>query len=144
MTAVLIGCLGCESAHYVLRSPDSGVVAIPADTPELRAKAEKLMHDQFPAGYVLDDVRVVAVGLPYRTVVQVGPIAEVKDHQRHEVMLYYHSGQAAPAPLVSVGTPVAKGAVPPSPVGAASVQPVSQTVQPALPDGLPPQPVAVR
>src|SRR5438105_1771452 len=91
-----IGCLGCETAHYVVRGPNTGVVAIPEDTPELRAKAEKLMHDQFPAGYAIDEVRVVPVGHPYHTVVQVGPVAEVRTHQNHEVMLYYHSGEAAP------------------------------------------------
>jgi hypothetical protein len=132
-------CLGCESAHYVLRGPDSGVVAIPEDTPELRAKAEKLMHDQFPGGYVIDDVRVVPLGRQYHTITQVGPFAEVETHQRHEVMMYYHAGQ--PAPAVPVGTPVV--ASPPNPRVASPVQPASATVQPGPSDGLPPQPVPV-
>jgi hypothetical protein len=154
LAAGLMGCLGCESAHYVVRGPDSGVVAIPSDTPELRAKAEKLMHEQFPAGYVLDDVRVVAIGHPYETVTQIGPFAEVQHHQRHEVMLYYHSGQGGPAvPVVApviaaaptrMAPPIVVASPPPAPPVAQTVQPVSLTVQQPLPDGLPPQPVPVK
>jgi hypothetical protein len=141
LLAVLSGavfCLGCESAHYVLRGPDNGVVAIPEDTPELRAKAEKLMHEQFPGGYVLDEVRVVPVGRPYHTVTRVGPFAEVERHQQHEVLMYYHAGHAVPA--VPVGAPVVKVASPPSPPVAPPVQPASLTVPSG---GLPPQPVPV-
>src|SRR6516165_11111981 len=98
-------CLGCESAHYVLRAPDHGVVAIPEDTPELRAKAEKLMHDHFPGGYVIDDVRLVALGRPYHTITQVGPFAEVETHQRHEVMLSYHAGLPIATLPVQAGPP---------------------------------------
>ena len=61
----------------MVRHPNDGVVAIPEDTPENRAKAEKLMHEHLPDGYVIDDVRVVPVGRPYHTVVQFGPVAEV-------------------------------------------------------------------
>jgi hypothetical protein len=141
--AVLSGCacLGCETAHYVLRAPDHGVVSIPEDTPELRAKAEKLMHDQFPAGYVIDDVRLVAVGRPYRTITQVGPFAEVETHQRHQVMLYYHAGQLPPAVPVRVGTPVV--ASPANAPVTPGVQPASATVRPGPSDGLPSQPVPV-
>jgi hypothetical protein len=126
-------CLGCESAHYVLKNPDRGVVAIPEDTPKYRAEAEKLMHDQFPSGYVIDDVRVVPLGRPYQTVTQVGPIAEIETHQRHEVQLSYHAGQAMPV-------------MPPSPRLAAPVpvvQPAAATMPQAGPDGLPAQPVPV-
>ena len=136
-------CLGCETAHYVVRKPDSGCVAIPEDTPELRAKAEKLMHDQFPGGYVIDDVRVVPIGRPYRTVVQVGPVAEVQTHQPHEVLLTYHAGQPAPAIPVQEGAPVARVASPPAPLAPPTVQPASLTVPSALPSGLPPQPIPV-
>jgi hypothetical protein len=141
--AVLSGLasLGCESAHYVIRSPDRGVVAIPRDTPELRTKAEKLMHDQFPGGYVIDDVRAVPVGHPYQTITRVGPFAEVETHRRHEVMLYYHDGHLVPAVPVQAGIPVV--ASPPSPSVTPAVQPVSATAQPARSDGLPPQPVPV-
>ena len=134
-------CLGCESAHYVLRAPDHGVVAIPEDTPELRAKAEKLMHDHFPGGYVIDDVRLVALGRPYHTITQVGPFAEVETHQRHEVMLYYHVGQLPAVVPVRAGLGVV--ASPPNPVAAPPVQPASATVQPGPSDGLPSQPVPV-
>jgi hypothetical protein len=134
-------CLGCESAHYVVRGPDRGVVAIPVDTPELRAKAERLMHDQFPGGYVIDDVRVVPLGAPYRTVTRVGPVAEIETHQRHEVMLYYHAGLPAPAVPLAAATPAI--GVPSSPAVMSAVQPVSLPAQPRPPDGLPPQPIPV-
>jgi hypothetical protein len=124
---------GCASAHYVERGPDRGVVAIPEDSPELRAKAEKLMHDQFPEGYVIDAVRNVPIGRPYRTITQVGPVAEIETHQRHEIMFFYHAGQAGPPVLHSL--PVASAPPP--------VQPASLTVQPSPADGLPAQPVPV-
>ncbi len=79
------------------------------------------MHQQFPGGYVIDDVRLVAVGRPY--------------HQREEVMLYYHAG----VPL-SAGGPVVRVAPPPGPMVIPPVQPASLTGQPG---GLPPQPVPV-
>src|SRR5271156_3621402 len=108
MMAGLIGCLGCASAHYVTRYPDRGVVAIPEDTPELRAKAEKLMHQQFPGGYVIDDVLAVGVGRPY--------------HQHQEVMMYYHAG-----PPTSPGAPVASVSAPQGPPVVPHVQPASLT-----------------
>jgi hypothetical protein len=131
-------CLGCETAHYALRGPDSGVVAIPEDSPEMRAKAEKLMREQFPGGYVLDEVRVVPVGRPYHTVTRVGPFAEVERHQQHEVLMYYHAGHLAPA--VPMAAAVVKIASPPSPPAASPVQPASLTVPSG---GLPPQPIPV-
>jgi hypothetical protein len=128
---VLVGCglAGCEHAHYVVKNPDGGVVAIPEDTPELRAKAEQLMREHLPAGYVIDNVRTVPLGRPYETVTQVGPFAEVELHQRHEVMLYYHA--ARPAGVV----PVRYDAPPPGPV--------TTVARPAPDAGLPPQPVPV-
>ncbi len=36
LAAAFIACPGCETAHYVTRSPDSGIVAIPENTPALR------------------------------------------------------------------------------------------------------------
>jgi hypothetical protein len=128
LVAGLLGCLGCECAHYVVRNPTSGVIAIPEDTPALRAKAEKLMHEQFPGGYVLDDVRMVAVGPPR--------------HPHEEVMLYYHAG----APT-STGAPVLSAATPAGPAVVPHVQPASFTSQPASltsqPGELPPQPIPV-
>jgi hypothetical protein len=114
--------LGCETAHYVIRNPGDGVVAIPEDTPELRAKAEKLMHEQFPSGYVIDNVRVVALGGPHE--------------HREEVMLFYHAG----APT-SASDRVVSRATPPNPaVVIPHVQPASLTAQPAE---LPAHPVPV-
>jgi hypothetical protein len=127
------GLVGCDHAHYVVRHADSGVIAIAEDTPELRAQAEKLMHEHLPAGYVIDDVRVVPLGAPYHTVTQVGPFAEVETHQRHEVMLYYH----APRPVVVP----ARFNPPPGVDGARSVVPASAASEPA--NGLPPQPIPV-
>jgi hypothetical protein len=141
--AVLSGCvcLGCESAHYVVREPDRGIVAIPHDSPELRAKAEELMHEQFPGGYIVDDVRVVPLGRPYHTVTQVGPFAEVETHQRHEVMFYYHAGQPVPSMPVRIATPVI--AAPLGPPVTPAIQPACVATPPTTPDGLPPQPIPV-
>jgi hypothetical protein len=121
LVAAFVGCLGCQSAHYVTRYPDRGVVAIPEDTPALRAKAEKLMHEQFPGGYVIDDIRPVAVGRPH--------------HPQDEVMLFYHA--AVPTPP---GAPVVAVVPPPGPVVVPHVQPAALTAQP---DALPPQPIPV-
>lgn len=143
-TALICGAaVGCESAHYVIRNPINGVVAIPEDTPEYRAQAEKLMRKQFPEGYIIDDVRVVALGRPYETVTRVGPYAEVEMHQRHETMLYYHAGQ--PVPKVQ---PAQLGAAPPRPVNPPRPinpppPPASLAKQPTQENGLPPQPVPV-
>ena len=136
LPAVLLscGCLGCASAHYMVQNPDSGVIAIPRDTPALRAKAEKLMHEHLPQGYVIDDVRMVAVGSPYRTVTQVGFVREVQWHQDHEVLLTYHAAHRAPLVPVQPGPP---------PVQTASaVVPAAPPPAPQAP-GLPPQPIPV-
>jgi hypothetical protein len=121
LVATLLGCMGCESAHYVMRNPDRGAVAIPEDTPALRAKAEKLMHDQFPGGYVIDDVRVVVYG----------------HHHGQEVMLSYHSAEA---PTPAGGAPVVPVGTSPNPYVVPHVQPALLTQQQG---GLPPQPVPV-
>jgi hypothetical protein len=134
LVALFTGCASTEHAHYVVRNNNSGIVAIREDTPELRAKAENLMHQQFPAGYVIDDVRVVAVGRPH--------------HMHDEVMLYYHSGTApAGAPVVVVGGPPGTVVVPHVPPGAVPAQPAPAPIQPtsgtAPPGGLPPEPIPV-
>jgi hypothetical protein len=132
-------CLGCTSAHYVIKNPDSGVIAIPEDRPELRAQAEKLMHVHLPQGYVIDQARDVAVGPPHRTVVQVGFVREVQWRQDHEVFLYYHALGKAPAYPVSA-TPLPIQVVPSAaPVAAAPVPAAPTAAQP--PAGLPPQPL---
>jgi hypothetical protein len=140
---VYCACLGCENARYVIRSPEIGIIAIPRDTPELRAQAEKLMHEQFPGGYVVDDVRVVPLGRPYQTITSVGPFAEIETHQRHEVMLYYHAGQPPHLGPAGVAAPMVKAATPqgllPTPV-----QPASLTEQPSQQNGLPSQPVPIK
>ncbi|HID21097.1 MAG TPA: hypothetical protein EYP14_01670, partial [Planctomycetaceae bacterium] len=58
--------VGCQSARYVLKEPDRGVVAIPVTTLNWpvnhRKSAEKLMADHFPEGYVIDREEEVVVG----------------------------------------------------------------------------------
>jgi hypothetical protein len=121
LVAALLGCTGCESAHYVMRNPDRGIVGIPEDTPALRAKAEKLMHEQFPGGYVIDDVSVVVYG----------------HHHGQEVVLSYH---AAGAPAPAGGAPVVPVAASSNPYVVPHVQPAVLTQQQS---DLPPQPIPV-
>jgi hypothetical protein len=125
-----VGCSSFENAHYVVRNPTSGVVAIPEDTPELRAKAEKLMHEQFPGGYVIDDVHVVDVGRLH--------------HPHPEVMLYYHAGAASWAGGPVVVHPAGSGFIVDShvqPAAASAAQPAATSA--AQPGGLPPMPIPV-
>jgi hypothetical protein len=54
LLAALSAFAGCKSrpeARYVVRSPDMGVIAMPADTPENRERATALMQSHFPEGY---------------------------------------------------------------------------------------------
>ncbi len=55
---IAVGVSGCQSARYVLRESDRGIVAIPANTNfwpwKHREGAEKLMQQHFPAGYKID------------------------------------------------------------------------------------------
>ena len=57
---------GCQSARYVMRDPAQGVVAIPDNSngwPSYnRKKAEKLMQEHFPEGYVIDREEEAVVG----------------------------------------------------------------------------------
>jgi hypothetical protein len=128
------GLVGCEHPHYVIKTPENGIIAIAENTPELRARAEQLMHEHFPAGYVIDDVREVPLGHPYKTVTQVGPFAEVEYHQRHEVMLYYHVAQPAAVVPARYNPPPAPPAEPARPTAPAPS---------AASGGLPPQPIPV-
>jgi hypothetical protein len=95
------------------------------------------MHEHLPGGYVIDDVRTVALGAPYRTVTQVGPVAEVEVHQRHEIMLYYH------APRAEAVVP-AHYNPPPTATSAITVARPAQEVPPAVQGaGLPQQPIPI-
>jgi hypothetical protein len=133
---VACGVLGCEHPHYVIRNPDGGVIAIAEDTPELRARAERLMHEHLPGGYVIDAVRTVPLGSPYQTVTQAGPFAEVEVHQRHEVMLYYH----APRPEAVVP---ARYNPPPAASATTSARPAQEAPSAVQGPDLPAQPVPV-
>lgn len=53
---------GCSSARYVLKEPDTGVIAIASDTPRNREKATALMAQHFPAGYVIDREEETVIG----------------------------------------------------------------------------------
>lgn len=58
LVVTVVGLSGCQSARYVLRESDRGIVAIPANTNiwpwKHRDDAEKLMKQHFPAGYQID------------------------------------------------------------------------------------------
>ncbi len=47
----LVGCKSRPDARYVFRSSDMGIIAMPADTPENRERANTLMRTHFPEGY---------------------------------------------------------------------------------------------
>ena len=49
--SALGGCKSRPEARYVFRSPDMGIIAMPADTPENRERATALMRSHFPEGY---------------------------------------------------------------------------------------------
>jgi hypothetical protein len=85
-------------------------------------------------------VRVVPLGRPYETITSVGPFAEVEVHQRHEVMLYYHSQPPGVRPAMAA----APMGAPASVAGAPAVQQASAvSVQPGPANSLPAQPVPV-
>ena len=62
---VVLG-VGCQSARYVLKEPDRGVVAIPVQALNwpinYREEADKLMADHFPAGFVVEKEEEITVG----------------------------------------------------------------------------------
>jgi hypothetical protein len=44
---------GCQSARYVVRESDHGIVAIPVGSERYRREAEELMQEHFPDGYTV-------------------------------------------------------------------------------------------
>ena len=60
--ALALGLVGCASdqARYVYQDRESGVIAIPRNTPKMMAAAEVLMEKHFP-GKNYDVVRTVEV-----------------------------------------------------------------------------------
>ncbi len=42
---------GCESARYVSKNADEGIIALPSDNERNRKKAERMMAAHFPDGY---------------------------------------------------------------------------------------------
>ena len=63
---LMVGCKSRPNARYVSRTAQTGVVAMPADTPENRMRAEALMHSQFPEGYeiIAEGEQAVVTPLP--------------------------------------------------------------------------------
>ena len=45
--------VGCQSARYVVREADHGVVAIPVGSDRYRREAEQLMQEHFPDGFTV-------------------------------------------------------------------------------------------
>ncbi len=67
LAALLLGpCCGCVGARYVSLGPEGGIVAVPENTnvwPTFyRDKAEALMRDACPEGYVIEHQGEVTVG----------------------------------------------------------------------------------
>jgi hypothetical protein len=58
---LLLALAGCQSARYVVRETDHGIVAIPADSPKHLSEAEELMREHFPDGYRVVREEVVAL-----------------------------------------------------------------------------------
>ena len=62
----LAGAAGCQSARYVLKEQDRGVVAIPVDSlnwpVDHGEEAQKLMIAHFPQGYIVEREEEVVVG----------------------------------------------------------------------------------
>lgn len=63
---VTLSVSGCCSVRRVERMPDCGVIAMPADTNawplRYRDKADELMRQHFPGGYVIESEEEVVVG----------------------------------------------------------------------------------
>ena len=63
---VLATLAGCASARVVMRNGDQGVVAIPRNhnkwPSHYRSKAERLMAEHFPEGYVIEHEEEMVVG----------------------------------------------------------------------------------
>lgn len=62
--AIMSG-LGCQSARYIQKTEDRGVVAIPRNSnryPNYRDQANELMIEHFPDGYLIEHEEEVVVG----------------------------------------------------------------------------------
>jgi hypothetical protein len=66
MAGTALSCSGCAAGRYVMRSPDRGVIAIPANSNQWpsrhRQTAENLMGQHFPAGYVVEHEEEFVIG----------------------------------------------------------------------------------
>lgn len=69
LSLALMGCWfvsGCQTARMVYQTPDMGIVAIPSNTSKWphyhRRKAEELMRQQFPEGYLVESEGEEVVG----------------------------------------------------------------------------------
>lgn len=103
---------GCQSARYVSKGPDEGVIALPADTPRHRQRAEELMAAHFPAGYEIVFEEEVKVGSVTRHQAsthyheRVEPdkyeLSAFDEMQHAAVMDAFHSSARPPVPPVVV------------------------------------------
>lgn len=66
LLGISLAVAGCQSARYVMRDQTQGVVAIPDNSNSWpsynRKKAEKLMQEHFPEGYVIDREEEAVIG----------------------------------------------------------------------------------
>lgn len=51
LTVCLLSLAGCETARYVSKNANEGIIAMSADTEKNRKKAERMMAAHFPDGY---------------------------------------------------------------------------------------------
>jgi hypothetical protein len=65
LVSLLFTLTGCQSARYILKEGDHGIIAIPNNSNwpvDHRANARELMDRHFPNGYVIDREEEIAVG----------------------------------------------------------------------------------
>lgn len=55
LALVVSALAGCQSARYVTKDADHGVIAIPSNAARFRRQAEKLMAGHFPEGFAVSE-----------------------------------------------------------------------------------------
>lgn len=128
---VLAGACGCMECRLLHETPEGGVVSIPNNSNQwptyYRNRAEYLMHQKCPEGYVIDREEVVADNpaaqdgrKPYEHYEYNGAYERITKYLREEYHLTFHrvgSGRRVPPPSVAPGAaiPTAPAAKPLSP-----------------------------
>ena len=59
---LVAGCHVTPQARYLEKTPETGVIALPVNTPENRALADSLMRQHFPDGYMIEREAEINVG----------------------------------------------------------------------------------